>query len=366
MRLLYVCNGSNFLGAGGMEYHLIDVATQLKDYGVDIGFVVRKDTYLHKILLAGEPDVFPMTCTGFRKPISSFQLLKAIISFKPDIISINRERDIVHTYLIAKLYGFLFRKDLQQVAVFHNLGWRFPFNLKRLNGIIFPNRYIQKEYLVESLFDQKNKVIYHGINIDNFHFKNNAELNRKRKYFTGLNDPIIGMVGEFRKNQLELVDVAVALRKKLDRFTFAVVGRGTDSEIELLKNKIRSNNLDDYFVVTGNVSRDRMPDVFYDFDVSVTTNRYEPFGIVFIESLASYTPLVAYNSGGPVEILANGGGCLIEGDPEDMAEKIFQVISDVDFRCRLGNDARRSAEKLFSIQSMGKQHYQFYLELNDI
>lgn len=363
MRVLYVSNGSNFLGAGGMEYHLVDVTGQLKERGVKLGFAVRKGTLLERELLAGEPDVFPMTCTGFRKVISWFQLLRAIASFKPDIISINRERDVVQTYLTTKLYNILFNKKTKLISVFHNIGWKFPFNIDRLDGAIFPNLYIKNEYIHSHKTNHLQRVIYHGINIDKFFYKDNNDINRARKFFVGKSGPIIGMVGEFRKNQIELVDVAICLRAKTDKFTFAVVGRGSDEEIETLHKKIRLNNLEEHFIVTGNVQRDKIPDIFYDLDISVTTNRVEPFGMVFIESLASYTPLIAYNSGGPVEILAHGGGRLVDGGPEEMAEQIFRLISDSELRCSMGTDARESAEKFFSIASMGRQHFDYYVEL---
>lgn len=362
MKLLYICNGSNFLGAGGMEYHLVDVAGQLKEHGVNVGFVVRQGTYLENHLLAGAPNLYHMSCTGYRKIISYFQLIKAIIRFKPDIISINRERDIVQTYLIAKLCEKLTGEKLILTAVFHNLGWKIPFNLNLLNGIIFPNNYIKDEYFDDNI-NIPTEIIYHGINISKFHNKSNFNTNRKRKYFTDVTVPIIGMVGEFRKNQIELVDVAIALRKKTDIFKFAIVGRGTEEELEALTSKISLNRLNDYFIITGNINRALMPDVYYDFDLSVTTNRHEPFGIVFIESLASYTPLVAYNSGGPVEVLAGGGGYLVNGGSEEMAQQIYQLINDIELLKKNGDDARKSAEQFFSVEAMGYRHYQFYMKL---
>lgn len=346
-----------------MEYHLVDVTGQLKERGVKVGFAVRKGTFLERELLAGEPDVFPLTCTGIRKVISWFQLLRAIVRFKPDIISVNRERDVVQTYLTVKLYNILFKKKAKVMSVFHNIGWKFPFNIDWLDGAIFPNLYIKNEYIHSQNTNHLQRVIYHGINIDKFFYKNNNEIDRARKFFVGKSGPIIGMVGEFRKNQIELVDVAIYLRAKTDKFTFALVGRGSDEEIETLNKKIRVNNLENNFIITGNVHRNKIPDIFYDLDISVTTYRLEAFGMVFIESLASYTPLIAYNSGGPVEILANGGGRLVDGGPQEMAEQIFRLISDTELRCTMGIEARESAEQYFSISAMGRQHFDFYVEL---
>lgn len=361
MRILYVSNGSNFQGAGGMEYHLLDVATQLRQKGAEVGFVIRKGTYLERELLAHMPHVYPLSCTGPMKLFAIFQLLKAVRSFKPDIISINRERDIVQTYLFVKAYNFLFKKQIKIVSVFHNLNWKVQFRLDRLDGLIFPNSLLKKEYAKDYSYESElSQIVYHGIDVDKFLYKDNFNINRPRKYLTTCKPPIIGMVGELRKNQIELVDVAVSLREKLSEFTIAIVGYGTKEQIDQLNEKIRSNNLQDHFTIIGNVNRGKIPEIFYDFDISLTTFRHEGFGIVFLESLASYTPLVAYNSGGPVEILAKGGGFLVDGGPSEMAEKVHHLVVDADARCKTGNDGRKVAQEYFSIESMGRKHFEYY------
>jgi glycosyltransferase involved in cell wall biosynthesis len=130
-----------------------------------------------------------------------------------------------------------------------------------------------------------------------------------------------------------------------------------------MKDKIHRLGLSGNFIFTGRVDRKDIPDVLFDLDLSVTTNRSEPFGIVHIESLASYTPVVAYNSGGPVEILEKGGGVLVEGGAEEMAETLSNLISDHEARKALGMAGRAVVEKYFSIDSMGEKHYQFYADL---
>ncbi len=183
---------------------------------------------------------------------------------------------------------------------------------------------------------------------------------RERRFFKGLGFPLIGMVGEFRKNQTELIDVAFELKKKIRDFTMVFVGKGSEEKIRPLREKIDRLGLASNFLFAGNIDRSRILDVFYDFDLSVTTNREEAFGLAFIESLASYTPLVAYASGGPVEILENGGGILVSGGPAEMAEKLFQLISVPMLIKSLGVAGRKAAEQYFSIDVMGEKHYRFY------
>jgi glycosyltransferase involved in cell wall biosynthesis len=344
-----------------MEYHLLDITNWLETHGVETALAVREGTFFHKSILCDRPNVYPLSWTGANKLLSFFQVGKAIREFSPDIISINRERDIIRVFFIAKLAGLFSGKKPKIVAVFHNAGGRRFYVLGKLDGIIFPTDYMKQEYIPwNRSAESKSTIIHHGINLPHVDPRDKLDPRRDRKFFKGAGYPLIGMVGEMRKNQTELIDVAYHLKKRVDDFTIAFVGRGTDEEIRSMKDKIDRMGMTNNFIFTGRVDRKDIPDVLYDLDISVTTNRYEPFGIVHIESLAAYTPLVAYNAGGPVEILEKGGGMLVDGGPEDMAETLFKLISNHDLIKSAGVAGRNAVEKYFSIDAMGTKHQAFY------
>jgi glycosyltransferase involved in cell wall biosynthesis len=322
---------------------------------------VRKDTFFHRTLLKGRPHIYPLSWTGISKVSSFFELARAVREFAPDVVSINRERDIIRVYGIVKLMGPFLRKRPAIVAVFHNLGWRSSWILKHLDGVIFPNRYMRESYLrCIGNGVLRSEVIYHGVPLPEINIDDKFNRDRRRRFFKEKGFPIIGMVGEMRKNQTELIDVAHHLKQKLRDFTVVLIGRGTDQEISDLQKKIDDYGLTKNVFLIGRVDRVHIPDIFHDLDISVTTNRIEPFGMVFIESLASYTPLIAYNSGGPVEILEKGGGILVDGGPKEMAEALFRVVSDDASRKALGISGRNAVERYFSINAMGENHLRFY------
>jgi len=364
MRILYICNASNFLGIGGMEYHLIDITGWLQGHGVETALAVREGTYFHKTILNNKPNVYPLSWTGLHKFFSFIQVGKAIRDFSPDIISINRERDIIRVFLIAKLIGFFTRKRPKIVAVFHNAGWKKFYVLGHFDGIIFPTRYMSQGYLSKNnSAGPIAQTIYHGIQLTNDGPGDKFNPARTRRYLKGLSFPIIGMIGEMRKNQTELIDVAYHLKKKNIDFTIAFIGRGNEGELNVLKEKIDRLGLMKNIIFTGRVDRNQIPDVLYDLDISITTNRSEPFGIVHIESLAAYTPVVAYNSGGLIEILEHGGGVLVNGGPENMADELFTLITNHQRIKSLGIEGRDSVEKNFSIEAMGGKHLKFYSDI---
>lgn len=361
MKVLYILNASNFIGIGGMEYHLIDISNWMEANGVETALAIRKDTFAHRTLLKDRPNVHALSWTGINKVFSFFQVGKLIRDFSPDIISINRERDIIRIYCIAKFMSIFSKKKPKIIAFLQNSGWKRFFVLGKLDGVIFATQYMKTGFIPKNRSAEgKSTIIHYGIHLPQVDLDEKLRADRERRVFKGKRFPLIGMVGEMRKNQTELIDVAYHLKKRIPNFTMAFIGRGNEDEIAALQEKIDRLGLTNNFIFTGRIDRERINDVFFDLDLSITTHRGEAFGIVHIESLASYTPVVAYNSGGLVEILEKGGGILVEGGPEKMADAVSLLISDHALRKSLGIEGRIAAEKYFSIQAMGQQTLALY------
>jgi glycosyltransferase involved in cell wall biosynthesis len=171
------------------------------------------------------------------------------------------------------------------------------------------------------------------------------------------------MAGELWKNQEELVEATRILQKNYPNITVAIVGSGYQTTIDRLTTMIKDYGLEKNILLTGRVARSDMPQIFFDLDLSVSTHRNEGFGIVHIESLAALTPVVAYNSGGLVEILHKGGGQLVNGGTAEFARAILDLLHDDARREQLGREGRTVIEEYFSIEVMVDSHRHFYEDL---
>ncbi|KAL4273526.1 hypothetical protein GQ457_13G004370 [Hibiscus cannabinus] len=86
----------------------------------------------------------------------------------------------------------------------------------------------------------------------------------------------------------------------------------------------------------------------------------EHFGIVPLEAMAAHKPVIACNSGGPVETIKNGEtGFLCDPTPKDFASAMAKLIQDPEMAKRMGEQARQHVNESFSTTIFGQRLNQF-------
>jgi glycosyltransferase involved in cell wall biosynthesis len=112
----------------------------------------------------------------------------------------------------------------------------------------------------------------------------------------------------------------------------------------------------------GWLSEEELRLVYSTADVTVVPSIQEAFGQTASESMASGTPVVAFDATGPQDIIDHEktGYLASAYDPEDLAEGIEWSISDHSRNKQLGCQAREVAEHRFSVERVVHQHYKLY------
>ena len=90
----------------------------------------------------------------------------------------------------------------------------------------------------------------------------------------------------------------------------------------------------------------------------------EPFGLVIAEALAEGKPVVAFDEGGPAEMIESGrsGRLVAPGDVEGLAGAIDELLRRPDFRARIAEGARQRARH-FGVEAMLRRMLVAYQEV---
>ena len=96
--------------------------------------------------------------------------------------------------------------------------------------------------------------------------------------------------------------------------------------------------------------RKDLPQLLRSVSVLVHPSREEPFGRVVVEAMASGVPVVAYDEGGPAEIISHGNtGLLVRpGDVALLAAAVTRLLQNPAEAAKLGRAGRARAEEMFA------------------
>ncbi|MEO1201367.1 MAG: TIGR03088 family PEP-CTERM/XrtA system glycosyltransferase [Pseudomonadota bacterium] len=109
-------------------------------------------------------------------------------------------------------------------------------------------------------------------------------------------------------------------------------------------------------------ARDDVPELMRAMDVFVLGSLKEGISNTILEAMASGLPVVACETGGNHELVADGvNGCLVPpGDSEALASAIGRYVDDASLRREHGNASRDRAENEFSIDAMIERYRNLY------
>ncbi|KAK3198634.1 hypothetical protein Dsin_022049 [Dipteronia sinensis] len=94
------------------------------------------------------------------------------------------------------------------------------------------------------------------------------------------------------------------------------------------------------------------------------TPKDEHFGIVPLEAMAAHKPVIACNSGGPVETVKNEvTGFLCDPTPQEFSSAMAKLIKDPEMAKTMGEEARQHVTESFSTTIFGQRLNQFLVDI---
>ena len=181
--------------------------------------------------------------------------------------------------------------------------------------------------------------------------------------------PVFGFFGRIVswKGVREYVDAAALVLEALPDARALVVGDrsdGDESYAESIVERVRQLGLEDRILFTG--YRSDVADLMRACTVVVHTSLTpEPFGLVVAEALATGTPVVASDMGGPTEIVDHGEtGFLVDvRDREAVAAAVLRLLRNPDDLRRMGAVGRERMEARYSARQSASALLDVYAPL---
>lgn len=120
-----------------------------------------------------------------------------------------------------------------------------------------------------------------------------------------------------------------------------------DAEMARLQTLRQELGIHDIVVFLGAKDQDVLPFYYAAAEMVVMPSHYESFGMVALEAMAMGRPVIASEVGGLAYLVQDGvnGYHVPSRDPEAMAERIYELLTNIDCREQMGREARRYSER---------------------
>ena len=346
------------LTKGGAERICLDIANEIQS---------RKEHNYLLVLLDEENEYQELSSNTNLKVTSSKLKLKVFGKDNNDLDDLQNivddfKPDIIHSHLfLAELFSKHIKSDAKRFAHVHdNMSQleKVPFvSLTNKQAIVkqFERSYYKKisrkrtthflciskdtESFIENTlegFNKKSHFFPNAINLERF-LSQPKEVNP--------NKIRICNIGSFapKKAQSFLIDVAMILKND-HQLNFEIDFLGDGPEKSTVKDKVGHLNLGNQVNFHNNVSN---PEEFLRLaDLYVHTAKYEPFGLVLIEAMASGTPVITSDGKGNRDFMTKKNGILLKDrDPHLFAEKIMELIYNKELYSSIAKEGIQTARK---------------------
>jgi len=204
------------------------------------------------------------------------------------------------------------RKDIQITGMFYALLERF--NLRYCKEVIGVNKSVVEYY------ERYKPSVFIGNSIDISSFDNiNIERKRNRYLFLGRVSEEKGL--DYLMEAINLLD-----KKIYQKLEFIIAGSGEEDYIGELKAKLNDlKNINVKFI--GPIYNEEKIKLFKSSAVFVLPSRFESFGIVLLEAMASGCAIISSDCSGPKEIVKKEFGLLVDySEEENRVKKLTDTL----------------------------------------
>ena len=292
--------------------------------------------------------------------------------------------DVIHTHHPVLLGQTAARKaadlDLPLIFTFHTQYWEYthyiPFPqeiiqdflknavhrwlrdfMQKCQHIIIPSESLRDILVRDYGLHERYSVIPTGTNLEPFLNADGKALRAEKGW---QKETVLISVGRLapEKNWETLIQAFAKVHAEHPGARLVLIGDGSARQsLEALAAEI---GIADRVTFTGPIPFEEIPRYLKAADLFAFASVTETQGIVTMEAMAAGLPVVAVDGPGTRDIVQNGKqGYLVKNDPDALAKKLNQLLSDSQRIKRFSNQALKRA-KMFDVNQLSKQMLSVY------
>ena len=388
---------------GGMNVYVRDFSRALACQGVQVDVFTRSQDECQPMVShdLGHGATVVHIPAGPEHPIPVGDIINYLDEFTEGVLAFAAAEE-VHYDLIHSHYWLsgLVAEQLQRawphaptVHMFHTLGHmknqiaqeeseRAPQD--RLDGeahvVAVADRLIaatgaEEDQLVELYGADRSKiaVVSPGVDLSRFHPMDKKEAKQrvgipcgdKNILFAGRIEPLKGVDTLLRAMSILQERYPDAVKNTC----VAIIGGDPwadtlDAEMARLQELRTTLGIHDLVVFLGAKDQSILPNYYAAAEMVVMPSHYESFGMVALEAMATGTPVIASEVGGLAHLVKHGynGFHVPSRDPEALAARMLELLTDSELRLRLGRQAKAYAQQ-FEWDNVTRQMLNVYRDV---
>lgn len=316
----------NLFERGGAERKLILMSKKLLNLDYDVDIIVKeydKNNTFNEFI----DDKLNIINLNQRSKLKWFK----------EVIQTLKQKDydlvVAHNYpanIPVGIYNFLYNKDIKTIWVCNEVATL----LGRKSGLIWKIYYKVEQFLakyfnliignstftassIDNYYNTKSKVIRSGVEI-----RDNINLNNISDNIKELSTkPYIFSLSRIEKHKnIELIE---KIGLNMSDINILLAGKGHDvSYLKDLEKQYKN------IIYLGAVSEDEKFYLYKEAKVFCFLPLAEPLGVTTMEALSQNTPVVAYNNGGPKEIILDKENGFLANDDKEYIQYIQFILED--------------------------------------
>ena len=236
-------------------------------------------------------------------------------------------------------------------------------NFANKTDAVFAPTNSTKEYLRNVGVSRYIKVMPTGIDFD-YYDCSQETIDSLRNKLIGNSEHLLISVSRLSKEKnLFFVLNGIKRLKENSELNFKLIIIGSGSEKENIEQFIQDNGLDNYIELIGTVDFRKIAEYYLASDLFIFASTTETQGMVLLEAMAGYNPVVAVKSSGIDDVIENDyNGYKTEEDLEEWSSKIKELLLNDDKYQQSSQNARKMAES-YSIEKMGEEAEELYYKI---